>query len=163
MPARNWGFWAFITILAVLHFLLHLGLGLGAAAPDLLTVAVLLAARRVSGAGAAVVGLVLGLVQDSLSLVAFGADAVVLAVIGFLGARSRDYFVGDSLLFVAVYLFLGKWVHDVLYLLLYSALPSTTGADLRRVLLIDAPVAAVYAAIVGTLALLVYRATTKER
>ncbi|MBX6362577.1 MAG: rod shape-determining protein MreD [Gemmatimonadetes bacterium] len=163
MPARNWGFWAFITILAVLHFLLHLGLGLGATAPDLLTVAVLLAARRVSGAGAAVVGLVLGLIQDSLSLVAFGADAVVLAAIGFLGARSRDYFFGDSLLFVAVYLFLGKWVHDVLYHLLYSALPSTTGADLRRVLLIDAPVAAVYAAIVGTLALLVYRATTKER
>ncbi|HET9984762.1 MAG TPA: rod shape-determining protein MreD [Longimicrobiales bacterium] len=163
MPARNWGFWAFIAVLAVLHFLLHLGLGLGATAPDLLTVAVLLAARRLSGAAAAGVGLVLGLVQDSLSLVAFGADAVALAVLGFLGTRSRDFFVGDSLLFVAVYLFLGKWLHDVLYFLLYSTLPSTAGVDLRRVLLVDAPTAAVYAAIAGTLALLGYRATTKER
>jgi rod shape-determining protein MreD len=163
MPARTWGFWAFIAVLAVLHFLLHLGLGLGATAPDLLTVAVLVAARRLPGAAAAVVGLVLGLIQDSLSLVAFGANGVVLALVGYLGTRSRDFFVGDSLLFVAVYLFVGKWLHDVLYYLLYSALPSTVGVDLRRVLLLDAPAAAVYAAIAGTLALLGYRAITKER
>lgn len=159
MAARSWRFWVFIGLLVFLHFALHLGLGLASRAPDLLTVAVLLGARRLVGSGAALLGLGIGLLQDSLSLVAFGADAVTLALLGFLGARSRDYFVGDSLVFVAVYLFLGKWLHDALLVLLRGGMLGGVG----RGLLLAAPLAALYAAGAGIAALLIYRSVAGER
>ena len=149
-----------IALLVVAHFLLHLGLGIERAAPDLLTVATLLAARRLRAGAAAAVGLGLGLLADALSLFAFGANAVVLALLGYLGARTRDLFVGDSLMFAAVYLFLGKWAHDALYALLAGS-PGADGAVTR--LLVQAPIAAVYAAVAGVAALLVYRVVTGER
>lgn len=160
MGNRGWRFWTFVAVLMLLHFLLHLGLGLGAAAPDLLTVTVLLAARRLPGAPAAGLGLGLGLLQDALSLQSFGAEAVAQTLLGFAGARSRDFFVGESFLFVAGYLFLGKWIHDIVFFLLAHA---GTGAEALSRLLIQAPLAGVYAAVSGIVALFVYRAVTGER
>lgn len=159
MRPRSWPFWVFIALLVLLHFSLHLGLGLGASAPDLLTVAVLLAARRLRGAPAAGVGLGLGLLEDALSLSSFGAEAVTEAVLGFLGARSRDFFVGESAIFVGVYLFLGKWVHDVLFWLLARG---GSGAGAVGRLLVDAPLAAAYAALCGVVALSLYQAVAGE-
>ena len=43
----TWWVGATVGVLALLHFLLHLGLGLGNAAPDLLTISLLLVARKV--------------------------------------------------------------------------------------------------------------------
>ena len=43
----SWRVWATVIVLALLHFLLHLGLGLGNLAPDLLTISLLLAATQV--------------------------------------------------------------------------------------------------------------------
>src|SRR5690606_19686966 len=80
--SRAWTFWAFIALLVVLDFILHIAIGLGATAPDLLTVALLLAARRLSSAGAAALGLVFGLLRDALSLIAFGAEAVTMTLLG---------------------------------------------------------------------------------
>ena len=160
MAARNpASFWVFFALLLVAHFVLHLALGLGATAPDLLTAALLLAARRVRGAAAAVIGLGLGILSDALSASSFGADAVALTVLGYLGARSRDLFDGDSLLFVGVYLFLGKWLHDALYWVLASELRGNAMAQL----VIQAPLAALSTAIGGTIALLIYRTSTGER
>jgi rod shape-determining protein MreD len=152
-------FWVFFALLVVTHFVLHLALGLGPSAPDLITVAVLLAARRARGAGAAAIGLALGLIGDSLSAHSFGADAIALAVLAYLGARSRDLFDGDSLLFVGVYVFVGKWLHDLGYWLLA---PAARGDALTQ-LLIQAPLAALYTAVGGAVALLIYRASTGER
>jgi hypothetical protein len=148
MPApRGGSFWTFITILVLLQLLLHLGLGLGATAPDLLTVAVLL-------------GALLGLLEDALSLYAFGAEAVTLGLLGFAGARSRDFFLGESTLFLGVYLFVGKWLHDVVITLLTG-----TGSSMDMVsrLLLHAPIASLYAAVCGTLALGLYRALSADR
>ncbi len=156
----RWPFWLFIGLLVLVHFILHLGLGLGASAPDLLTVAVLLAARVLPGAPAALLGLLLGLLQDALSLLSVGAEAVTQAVIGFAGAHSRDFFVGESAAFVGIYLFVGKWVHDVLFYLL--ARPGG-GTEVLSRLLLQAPLAALYAAVCGVVALLVYRAAAGER
>ncbi len=156
----RWPFWVFIAVLAVLHFALHLGFGLGVVAPDLLTVAVLLAARVLPGASAAGLGLVLGLVQDALALRSFGAEAVTQAVIGFAGAHSRDLFVGESAAFVGIYLFVGKWVHDVLFYVL--ARPGGGSGVVAR-LLLQAPLAALYAALCGLVALFLYRAAAGER
>lgn len=152
-------FWVFIVLLVIAHLVLHVALGIDAAAPDLITGAVLLSARNLGGSGAAAVGLVLGVLADALSLTTFGAQALVNTVIGFLGARSRDLFEGDSLLFVGAYIFLGKWLRDALYFVLTrSAYPEPWG-----VLLTAAPLAAVYAAAAITIAIMLYRAGTGER
>ncbi len=160
MRPRGWPFWLFVALLVLLHFLLHLGLGLGASAPDLLTVTVLLAARRLPAAPAAGLGAGLGLIQDALSLGSFGAEAVTQTVLGFAGARSRDFFVGESGAFVWIYLFVGKWLHDVIFWLL--ARPGSGSEALSR-LLVQAPIAAIYAAVCGVVALFLYRAAVGER
>lgn len=151
-------FWIFVALLVLLHFTLHLGLGIGSAAPDLLTVAVLLSARQLSGGAAAAVGFVLGLLEDSVSLGAFGAAAATQTVMGYLGARSRDLFVGDSALFLALYLFLGAWVQDALY---YSLAAVVRRGGSVHALLIQAPIAAAYAAMAGTVAVLLYRSARR--
>ena len=64
-------YWVFILILVVLHLVVHVAIGFGTMAPDLITIAVLLSARRLSGAAAAGLGLALGLLVDALSLTSF--------------------------------------------------------------------------------------------
>lgn len=154
------GFWIFIGILLVLHFTLHLSFGLGASAPDLLTVAVLIGARQLPGGRAAGYGFLLGLLEDGVSLVAFGAAAVTQTVIGYLGARSRDLFVGDSLLFLGLYLLLGKWLRDALY---YGVAVGVRRGDPVTGLLLDAPLAALYTAVAGVAAIVAYRSLTRTR
>jgi rod shape-determining protein MreD len=154
--ANNFAFWIFIIILVVLHFGVHVAVGVRGVAPDLLTVALLLGARRLSGSAAAGLGLALGILNDALSLTAFGALAVTYSIIGFLGARSRDMFEGDSLLFVAAYIFLGKWLRDVLYILLTRSAP---WSDLWS----SALLGSLYAAVAGIIALTLYRAATSDR
>jgi rod shape-determining protein MreD len=149
-------FWTFIVILVVLHFGVHVAFGLRGSAPDLLTIALLLGVRRLSGAGGAALGLVLGLLNDALSLIAFGALAVTYAILGFVGARSRDLFEGDSLLFVAAYIFLGKLLRDVIYQVLTRSVP---WSDLLTVSLL----ASLYAAVAAIVALTLYRAATSDR
>jgi rod shape-determining protein MreD len=106
--------WIVVAGLVLLHFFLHVGFGLGHGAPDLLTVALLLAAREVGVGTAAGVGLSFGLLEDALSVLSFGANAVSMTVVGLLGAVTRDLFVGDSLVFLVSYFVLGKWVRDLL-------------------------------------------------
>lgn len=149
-------FWTFIVILVFVHLAVHVAFGVQGLAPDFLTIAVLIGSRRLSGAGAAGLGFGLGILNDGLSLDAFGAMAVVYSIIGFMGARSRDLFEGDSLLFVAAYIFLGKWLRDVLYQLLTRSGP---WSDMWSA----APMAALYAAVAGVIVLTLYRLTTSDR
>lgn len=151
-------FWLFIGLLLVAYFFLHLTLGLETGAPDLLTVAVLLAARQLPGGGAAAVGFALGLLDDAASVTAFGAAAATFTIIAYIGARSRDLFVGDSLLFLTLYLFVGVWAQEILYYLLAPALRHGDAVD---ALLMQAPLQALYAAAVGLVAILVYRTLTR--
>jgi rod shape-determining protein MreD len=161
MASRNpASFWVFFALVIVTHFVLHVALGLGDTAPDLLTAALLLGVRRTRSSVGAALGLVLGVLHDALSVNAFGADAVTLTLLGYAGARSRDLFEGDSLLFVAAYLFIGKWLHDALY---WVFARSAQASDAVSHLLINVPVAAAYAAAGGIAALLIYRASTGER
>lgn len=153
-------FWVFILFVVIGHFTLHLALGLGAGAPDLLTVALLLSVRRLKSSTAAAVGLVLGLLNDGVAGAHYGAEALVMTVLGYIGARSRDLFEGDSLLFVGVYLFLGKWLHDLGYYLLTGGVGQ---GDFVSHMLTLAPVAALYAAGGGIAGMLIYRAATGER
>lgn len=107
--------WFVVAVLVVLHFFLHVGLGLGSQAPDLLTVALLLAAREVGVGTAAGIGLVFGLLEDALSVLSFGANTVAMVVLGSAGAATRDLFVGDSFVFMVSYFFAGKVVRDLVH------------------------------------------------
>ncbi len=150
----RWGLWLFIVILVVLHFILRLGLGLGHLAPDLLVVALLLAAREIRAGWAAGLGLVLGVLDGSMVPFNLGASALALTIIGFLGARTRELFSGDNYLFLALYLFVGKWLYDTLLYLVTGELFSSGPAYL----LLISPLTALYAAAAGVVALAAYRA-----
>jgi cell shape-determining protein MreD len=150
----RWGFWAFIAALVVLHFVLRIGMGLEQLAPDLLIVALLLAAREMRAGWAAGLGLLFGILDGSLVPFNLGATAVVLTLVGFFGARSREMVAGDSLIFVATYLFIGKWVFDTLLYLLTGEAFGPTAAYLVLV----SPIAALYAAAAGLVGISLYRA-----
>ena len=138
--------------LVVLHFVLQVGLGLGDGVPDLATLSVLILAREAGATFAAATGFVVGLLQDALSAVAFGAGAFALALAGTLGSASRDLFVGESRLFVFWYFLVGKWGSDVVRWMVGGR---DGGASILEALLVDAPLAAVYMAGCGVLAMLV--------
>lgn len=140
--------WVTVGLLVFFHFLLHLGLGFGNIAPDLLTISLLLAAREVGMGTAAGIGFVFGLLIDAFNLLAFGTNTVAMTAVGGAAARTRDLFVGDSFFFVVSYLFLGKWVKDLLRWIL-------AGEGVRepffQALLVQSSLNAAYVAIVGVL------------
>lgn len=144
--ARIWRTWILVAALVVLHFFLHVGLGYGREAPDLLTIGLLLAAREVGRGGAAAIGLLFGLLEDALSVLAFGANVVAMTAIGILGALTRDLFVGDSRLFVVSYFFMGKWIRDFIHWIM-------VGQELRQPffdqVLAQGVIGGAYAALVG--------------
>jgi rod shape-determining protein MreD len=139
-------------ILVVVHLVVHVGFGVGAGAPDLFTLAVLIVARELHMAGATGVGLALGLLEDAQGLLAFGAHGFALAVVGALAARTRELFVGDSLVFVATYLFLGKWIRDAVY---WVAAGSQLRGPMVEALVVDAGIAALYMTVVGLVVVVV--------
>lgn len=157
MRGRSWSFWALVALLVMAYFFLHLALGLGVVVPDLLTVALLLAARYMRAPYAAGLGLMLGLLRDSLSLVAFGADMITMTLLGYLGSRSRDLFIGDSLIFIGIYLVVGTVLHDLVYYLLAG---SALGDGLMR-FVTQLPFV-LYSAVAGLGALLLYRVAVRE-
>lgn len=144
-----------VVVLTVLHFLLRIGLGFGEMAPDLLVMALLLAAREMRAGAAAALGLALGVLEGAVVPFALGAIAIVFTVVGYLGSRTRDLFAGDNLVLLAVYLFVGKWLADLLLHLLAGRLVHPAGAS---TLLLISPLAALYLALTGLLVTSIYRA-----
>ncbi len=151
-------FWVFIALLVIVHFFLHLTLGIGVRGPDLLAVAVLLGARPLAGGGAAALGFGLGILEDAVSIAAFGLAAATYTIIAYVASRSRDLFMGEGLLFLSVYLFLGKWVQEALY---YGLAAPVRRGEPVEMLLIQAPLNALYTAAAGILALMLYRAVLR--
>jgi rod shape-determining protein MreD len=159
MAARSPGFWVFIGVLVLLHLVLRLALNL-TFVPDLLVVALLLGSRRLGGAGAALLGLLLGILADSLTLLAFGATAVAFVVVGFIGARSRNLFEGDSYLFVAFYAFIGAWLIEAVRFLVGRMI----GQPLEPFALVsEAALSALFTAIAAVVAMAAYRFFTGNR
>ena len=134
------------TALVVTHLVLHVALELGPVAPDLVVVALLLASRSLGGSGGAVLGFVLGLMEDAFAVISFGANVFALTVVGALGARTRDFFVGDSIPFLAVFFTLGKWSRD---LLAWTASDPAARPPLDDLALVQSPLLGLYAAAAG--------------
>jgi rod shape-determining protein MreD len=159
MASRTTSFWTFIVILILLHLTLRLALG-WTMVPDLLVVAALLGARRLGAVGAAAYGLVLGILADSLTIVAFGATAVAFVVVCFLGSRSRNFFEGDSYLFLLVYAFVGAWIVEAVRFVAAGAL--ARGQE-PMLLLTDGALTALFTAIAAVVATIAYRAFSGGR
>ncbi len=141
---------AFVAVLLILaHLTLHVALGLGRAAPDLFTVAVLLSGRAMGARGAALLGTGLGLLEDAFSVLAFGAGAVALAIVGLLAGSTKDLFVGDSTVFMVSYIFGGVWLKTVLY---WAMSGDASRLPMQQVWLMDAPLTALYATLIGMVA-----------
>jgi len=139
-----------VPFLVVLHLLIHLGFGVGAAAPDLLTLALLLAAREVRMGTAGGVGFVFGLLEDSFSVLAFGANAVAMTVVGIVGARTREFFVGETFLFFFFYLAGGKWLRELVH---WVVAGEGVRGPFLNALVVDGGIASLYVALVGLLIL----------
>jgi cell shape-determining protein MreD len=151
----RWQFAGLIATLVVLHFVLRVGLQL-AYAPDLLVVALLLAARRLRPGSAAGLGLLLGVLDGAARPFAMGASALAFCVLAYLASRSKEYLVGDNPFTLMAYLAFGKWLFDVaLWMLL-----STRGHAPPVATLVVSMVAAVYAGLAGLAAVTAYRVVT---
>ena len=145
MKLIRWA-WSVVGLLIIVHFLLHLSLGIGGNAPDLLVISLLIAAREMGVGRGAAFGFALGLLDDAFSVLTFGANTLALTLVGAAGARTRDFFVGDSLWFLVSYLLLGKWSRDLLH---WIAVGERMREPFVDAILVQAPIAAAYAAVVG--------------
>ncbi|KPJ82841.1 MAG: hypothetical protein AMS19_06565 [Gemmatimonas sp. SG8_23] len=145
--------WVVVAVLAGIHLLLRVGFSYGPGAPDLLTLALLLASREVGLGRAAGLGLLFGLLEDALSVLSFGANAVAMTVIACASALTKDLFVGDSRVFLVSYLLIGKWSRDVIHWVAVGWVEA--GAGLRQPfvdqVVIQGGIASVYMAGVGIL------------
>ncbi len=135
-----------VAVLATAHLTIRFGLGIGDVAPDLFALAVLVAGRSMRMSHAAALGFGLGLLQDAFTERGFGASPLALTAVGAAASYTRQLFVGDSVIFVASYFFVGKWVVDVIR---WLASDEAGWAALADRVLMAAPLAALYAAVVG--------------
>jgi len=139
-------FWSVAVLLPILHFLLHVGFGLGPFVPDLLTLGLLIMAREVRSGTAAGIGFGFGLMEDAFSIVSFGANALALTIIGAVASRTRELFVGESLTFLVSYLVLGTWMRFAIH---WLASGPGLRPDMGEALAIQAPLVALYTAGIG--------------
>ena len=159
MASRSTSFWTFIGILILLHLVLRLALGLSIV-PDLLVVAALLGGRRLGGWQAALYGLLLGVLADSLALISFGATSVAFVVVCYIGSRSRNLFEGDSYLFIAFYAIMGAWLVEVIRFFAGGSM----GRGLEPGYLVTGGlINALYIAAATFVSLIAYRAITGNR
>jgi rod shape-determining protein MreD len=137
------------AILIVLHYTLRPLLAWRASI-DFLIVALLLGAVRMRPGSAAVYGFLLGLLSDSLSVSGFGAAALAMAIVGFSASWLKAVFFADNLALNGFFLFLAKWVFDLIFLLVgYRA----HGSDLLMQLFVWSPLSAAVTAVAGVIAL----------
>lgn len=141
------------AVLVLLHYTLRPLLG-WRVSPDFLIIALLLVAIRVRPGTAALIGLIMGIVSDSLELHAFGAGALSMAVVGFTASWLKAVFFADDILLNAFFFFLGKWAFDIIFLLAEHRLG--VGALMLEIL-VWSPLKGVVTAIFGLLTLLVLR------
>jgi rod shape-determining protein MreD len=141
------------VVLVVLHFSLRPLLG-WRTGPDFLIIALLLVSIRVRPGTAALIGFVMGIIADSVTLQAFGASALAMSVVGFTASWLKAVFFADDLVLNAFFFFLGKWAFDVLYIL---AQRDAGPVSLPLQLLVWSPLTAAVTSAAGIITLMVLR------
>ena len=141
------------VILVLLHYTLRPLLG-WRAPMDFLVLALLLASIRVRPAIAALIGLAMGLVADSLTPESLGAAAISMTIVGYIASWLKAVFFADNLALNAFFFFLGKWTFDVIYFVVERRVG---GIELVQQLLLWSPLSAAATAIAGVILLLIMR------
>jgi rod shape-determining protein MreD len=141
------------VVLVILHHTLRPLLGWRAPI-DFLIIALLFGAVRMRPGHAALYGLLLGLVGDSLSAGGIGASALGMTVVGFAAARLKAVFFADNLVLNTFFIFLGKWSFDLIVTL---AMRSHPAGDLVMQLLVWSPLSAAVTAAAGAVSLVLLR------
>ncbi|HXE60403.1 MAG TPA: rod shape-determining protein MreD [Gemmatimonadaceae bacterium] len=141
------------VVLVLLHYTLRPMLGWHAS-PDFLLIGLLLVSIRIRPGNAALLGLIVGLVADSLEPHAFGAGALGMSLVGFGASWLKAVFFADDVVLNALFFFCGKWAFDVIVLL---ATHQLAGSALVIELLVWSPLKGVVTALFGLLTLLILR------
>lgn len=146
-------------ILIVLHYTLRPLLGWRAAI-DFLLIALVFGAVRMRPAGGALYGLLLGLATDSLSPGAFGAGALAATLVGFGASYLKAVFFADNLALNGFFLFAGKWIFDLVYVLMERRMH---GTELLMQIVVWTPLSAAVTAVAGVIAVTLLRPILEVR
>ena len=146
-------------ILIVLHYTLR-PLLQWRASIDFLLIALIFGAVRMRPAGAAIFGFLLGLASDSLALGAFGAGALAATIVGFAASWLKAVFFADNLALNGFFLFIGKWVFDLAYVLMERRMH---GTEMLMQIVVWSPLAAAVTAVAGVVAVAVLRPILEVR
>lgn len=146
-------------ILIVLHYTLRPLLGWRASI-DFLVIALLFGSVRMRPGLAAVYGFALGLVSDSLAVSGFGAGALGMCAVGFAASWLKAVFFADNLALNGFFLFLGKWLFDLVYELAGHRLG---GGELVMQIFVWSSLSAAVTALAGVFALMLVRPLMEVR
>lgn len=147
------------AILIVLHYTLRPLLAWRASV-DFLIVALLLGSVRLRPGLAAVYGFLLGLTADSLSVGTFGAAALAMSIVGFAASWLKAVFFADNLALNGFFLFLAKWLFDLIFLLVAHR---AQGTELLMQIFVWSPLSAAVTAVAGVIALSLLRPLMEAR
>lgn len=147
------------VILIVLHYTLRPLLGWRASI-DFLIIALLFGSVRMRPGMAAVYGFALGLISDSLAVSSFGAGALGMAALGFAASWLKAVFFADNLALNGFFLFLGKWVFDLIYQIASHRL---SGGELVMQIFVWSSLSAAVTALAGVLVLMLLRPLMEVR
>ena len=151
--ARGLWFALVFAVLVALQYTLRPVLGWHASI-DFLAIAVLLVAVRARPGVATLVGFAVGLISDSMTPEAFGAGALAFSVVAYTASALKAAFFADNLALNAVFVFLGKWVGDLIFL---AAEHRLGGSEFLAQALLWSPLAAAVTAAVGLVVLMLVR------
>ena len=153
----NWGSILRTVICCVILVMLHYTVRplLGWRAPiDFMLIAVLFGAVRMRPGVAAIYGLLLGLVSDALAVSGFGAAALGMTLVAYAASWLKAVFFADNLALNAFFLFVGKWVFDVVVVL---AAQRVSGSELAMQVFVWSPLAAALTAVAGAIVVTMLR------
>jgi rod shape-determining protein MreD len=142
---RGLWFALLFAALVALHFTLRPVLDWRASI-DFLAIAVLLVAVRARPGVATLVGFAVGITSDAMVPGAFGAGALAFSLVAYAASTLKAAFFADNLALNAVFVFLGKWVGDLIFL---AAEHRLGGSDFLAQALLWSPLAAAVTAAVG--------------
>jgi rod shape-determining protein MreD len=142
-------------ILVTLHYTVRPLLGWRASI-DFLVIAVLLLSVRMRPGAAAALGFLTGLVSDSLTPATLGAGALAMSVVGFAASWLRAVIFADNVVLHAFFFFIGKWVFDLIYLIVARGAPPL---ELLAQAGVWSPLSAALTAAAGVFVMLAYRMT----
>ena len=84
--------------------------------------------------------------EDSIAVSYFGLATLLLVLLTYLGARTKDLFLGEERLFIGTYLLVGTWLYEAAGYLLMGG-----GGNAVSYLLLRAPLDGLATGVLGYL------------